>query len=96
MPSLQKQLSIVEAVSTQFKLIQAQEKAIERSLQQSTAQRKNILQAAFCGQLVPQDPADEPASVLLARIRAERAAQGATRKPRSRNAGKTGKAREAL
>ena len=96
LPSLQKQLSIVEAVSTQFKLIQAQEKAIERSLQQSTAQRKNILQAAFCGQLVPQDPADEPASVLLARIRAERAAQGATRKPRSRNAGKTGKAREAL
>lgn len=77
LPSLQKQLSIVEAVSTQFKLIQAQEKAIERSLQQSTAQRKNILQAAFCGQLVPQDPADEPASVLLKRIRAERAAREA-------------------
>ncbi len=50
----------------------AQEKAIAHSLKQSAAQRKNILQAAFCGQLVPQDPADEPASALLARIRAER------------------------
>jgi type I restriction enzyme S subunit len=30
------------------------------------------LKAAFSGQLVPQDPNDEPASVLLARIRSER------------------------
>ena len=49
--------------------------AIEYSLKQSTAQRKNILKAAFSGQLVPQDPSDEPASVLLERIRAERAAR---------------------
>jgi len=47
--------------------------AIEASLKQSAAQRKNILKAAFAGQLVPQDPNDEPASVLLERIRAERA-----------------------
>lgn len=86
LPSLQKQLSIVEAVSTQFKLIQAQEKAIERSLQQSTAQRNNILQAAFSGQLVPQDPTDEPASVLLQRIRAERAAQASAPKVRKARA----------
>ena len=48
--------------------------SISTGLKQSAAQRKNILQAAFSGQLVPQDPADEPASALLARIRAERAA----------------------
>lgn len=47
--------------------------AIEHSLKQSTAQRQNLLRAAFAGELVPQDPADEPASVLLERIRAERA-----------------------
>ena len=57
--------------------IGSQERAIEISLRQSTAQRKNILQAAFCGQLVPQDPSDEPASALLARIRTERAAREA-------------------
>lgn len=45
----------------------------EFALRQSAAQRKNILKSAFSGQLVPQDPHDEPASVLLERIRAERA-----------------------
>lgn len=55
------------------------------SLRQSTAQRKNLLRAAFAGQLVPQDPNDEPASALLARIRAARAGQdGKGAKPRGR------------
>jgi type I restriction enzyme, S subunit len=34
-----------------------------------------VLAKAFRGELVPQDPNDEPASVLLERIRAERAAE---------------------
>lgn len=41
-------------------------------LLQATAQRKNVLKAAFAGQLVSQDPNEEPASELLARIRAAR------------------------
>ncbi len=57
---------------------------IELGLKQSTAQRQNILRTAFAGQLVPQDLADEPASVLLARIRAERAQREAVKKPRGR------------
>ena len=36
------------------------------------AARSKILDLAICGQLVPQDPNDEPASVLLERIRAEK------------------------
>lgn len=36
------------------------------------ALRRKILDLAIRGQLVPQDPADEPASVLLDRIRAEK------------------------
>ena len=35
--------------------------------------RQSILYAAFAGRLVPQDPADEPAAALLARIRTEAA-----------------------
>ena len=37
--------------------------------------RRSLLAEAFAGRLVPQDPNDEPASVLLERIRAERAVQ---------------------
>ena len=62
--------------------IKSQSSDIEQSLKQSAAQRKNILRAAFAGELVPQDPNDEPASVLLERIQAERAAQTAAKKPR--------------
>jgi len=39
----------------------------------SAVLRRTIFAAAFSGQLVPQDPDDEPASALLERIRAERA-----------------------
>ena len=67
-------LSMFKQTSEEMQVVQVM---VERSLKQSAAQRKNILQAAFSGQLVPQDPADEPASALLARIRAERAGRGA-------------------
>jgi type I restriction enzyme S subunit len=45
-----------------------------------------ILVKAFRGQLVPQDPNDEPASVLLDRIRAERAAAPKPKRGRARKA----------
>ena len=52
------------------------ELTITTSLQQAEALRQSILKKAFSGQLVPQDPHDEPASVLLARIKMERAGSG--------------------
>ena len=48
--------------------------------------RQSILQSAVQGKLVPQDPRDEPASDLLARIRAEKAQllkQGEIKKEKS-------------
>ncbi|MEV0419054.1 restriction endonuclease subunit S [Streptosporangium canum] len=45
------------------------------ALKRSDNLRRTLLAEAFAGRLVPQDPADEPASELLARIKAERAAQ---------------------
>ncbi len=52
--------------------------------------RQSLLHQAFTGRLVPQDPDDEPASVLLARIKEERAAQAAAKPKRARGAAGTG------
>ena len=78
--------TLIDLAAVQLVEIDSQAAAVGIALKQSTAQRQNILRAAFSGQLVPQDPNDEPAGVLLARIRAERAAQGA--QPRKRRAAK--------
>lgn len=60
-------------------------KAVEDARRRTAALRKAILAQAFQGQLVPQDPTDEPASVLLERLAVERAAAPApTRKRRVR------------
>lgn len=56
--------------------------AIDTAIRRRAALRHSILASAFRGELVPQDPDDEPASVLLERIAAERAAAPA--KPRGR------------
>jgi len=55
--------------------------------------RRSLLREAFSGRLVPQDPNDEPASALLARIRAEREATAPGKKssPSSRRGRKPGK-----
>lgn len=84
LPSIETQRTVVKQINSQVASIQDQEGSIERALKQSTAQRQNILRAAFAGQLVPQDPNDEPASVLLKRIHAERAAREAAKRPHGR------------
>lgn len=48
------------------------DQTLTTSLQQAEALRQSILKKAFAGLLVPQDLHDEPASELLARIKAER------------------------
>jgi type I restriction enzyme S subunit len=82
LPPLNEQLQIVNTVTDTLNEVCAQDQAIEQSLKQSGIQRKNILQAAFSGQLVPQDPNDEPVSKLLERIRTEREERGKQPKPR--------------
>lgn len=83
-PTLDEQRVITDSLSAQLEAAKDQGSAIDLALKQSAAQRQNILRAAFSGQLVPQDPNDEPASVLLERIRTERAARDAVKKPRGR------------
>jgi type I restriction enzyme, S subunit len=72
-PPTDEQASVVQILGDAEREAAAQLSAIELSLKQSVAQRQNILRAAFAGQLVLQDPTDEPATVLLERISAERA-----------------------
>jgi type I restriction enzyme S subunit len=85
-PPSSEQREIILVVNQQIEAVGNQANAIDLSLKQSTAQRQNILRSAFAGELVAQDPNDEPASVLLERIRAERAARDAVKKPRARKA----------
>ena len=64
----------VEALLRDAQLsIDRQNEDIELSFKQCSAQRQNILRAAFAGQLVAQYPNEESASVLLERIRAGQA-----------------------
>jgi type I restriction enzyme S subunit len=53
-------------------IIDELEIVILANLKRAERLRQSILRDAFAGRLVPQDPDDEPANVLLERIRAER------------------------
>ncbi|MBS0313206.1 MAG: restriction endonuclease subunit S [Proteobacteria bacterium] len=84
LPPKDEQQALLASLEMALSSLEHQSNAIDLCLKQATAQRQNILRAAFAGQLVPQDPNDEPASVLLARIRAERAARGLDKGARAR------------
>ncbi|CAN5817760.1 hypothetical protein BH23ACT11_BH23ACT11_23190 [soil metagenome] len=73
-PPLKEQRFIVEEVERRLSVVDKLEATIEENLKQAAGLRQSILKQAFSGELVPQDPDDEPASVLLARIRSEREA----------------------
>ncbi|EJE4187446.1 restriction endonuclease subunit S [Vibrio parahaemolyticus] len=76
------QNKIIELLEEELTLLAKQEEYTLAALTTSEAQRKNILKSAFSGQLVPQDPNDEPASVLLEKIKHEREALAKKPKPR--------------
>lgn len=80
--SLPEQQEIVRLLDEQFEVIERNEREIDAALKRSEALRQAILKKAFTGRLVPQSPADEPATTLLARLREERRTLPITRRSR--------------
>lgn len=72
LPGASEMARIVAEVERQFSFLDACERAVDAGLARAAAMRRSVLKSAFEGRLVPQDPSDEPASVLLERIRLER------------------------
>jgi len=70
---IEEQSEIVKLLEEKLSVVDSNMSDIEDNLIKSEALRQSILKKAFSGQLVPQDPNDEPASVLLVRIAAEKA-----------------------
>jgi type I restriction enzyme, S subunit len=64
-------LEVVQVSKSYIDEIERLDAIIQSSLRHAEVLRQSILQKAFSGELVPQDPSDESASKLLARIKAE-------------------------
>ena len=79
LPNLKQQIEIVKAIQTRYEYLDSllvARRCYKRILLETpTSLRQQLIQAAIQGQLVPQNPFDEPASVLLERIAQERTAK---------------------
>jgi type I restriction enzyme S subunit len=87
LPPLAEQETIIAEVEQRLSVIASAEATIAANLKRASRLRQSILKEAFAGRLVPQDPADEPAAVLLARLRQAGAGgddKMALRKPQGR------------
>ncbi len=80
LPSLSEQQRIVEEIEKRFTVADELEKTINEGLEKADKLKQSILKKAFSGQLVPQDPNDEPASIILERIKKEKQSQCKGRK----------------
>lgn len=80
LPPVDEQRWIVQQIDKARSKVSTIERSIQDLFDRISIVRQSVLAEAFAGRLVPQDPEDEPASVLLERIAASRPA-----KPKGRN-----------
>lgn len=71
--SLSESMATIDILESKLSTCDQLDQTLTIALQQAEALRQSILKKAFSGQLVPQDPNDEPAQKLLERIKAEKA-----------------------
>lgn len=72
LPPVDEQQQIVAEVEQRLSIVYELEATVDANLKRADRLRQSILEQAFAGKLVPQDPDNEPASVLLGRIREHR------------------------
>ncbi len=85
LPPLEEQILLAKLLDAAFYTADDIERRTSENLSEVSNLDQSILAKAFRGELVPQDPNDEPASVLLERIRAERANQEKVKPTRGRH-----------
>lgn len=88
-PDFESQRRIVDELEVLVTEVERQQRSVAKSVIRADRIRGAILAKAFYGQLVPQDPTDEPAAVLLDRIRSGSIGTGplaSRRAPRKRSA----------
>jgi len=73
LPSIEEQKEIIRRVESLFNMADTVEKQYKDAKARTNRLTQSILAKAFRGELVPQDPNDEPASKLLTRIKVEQA-----------------------
>ena len=78
--SIPEQDKLMREIESKLSVIDQIENEIEAESIRAEALRQSILKKAFSGELVEQDPNDEPAAALLERIKAKKA----SRKPRAK------------
>ena len=86
LPNLEEQTEIVRRVEQLFAFADNLEAKVAAAKNRIDHLTQSILAKAFRGELVPQDPNDEPASVLLERIKAQRAAAPKAKRSRKTSA----------
>lgn len=86
-PPVAEQIEIAHEVEHRLSAADRLATRLEHQLIRARASRQSFLTEAFAGRLVPQDPYDEPAPVLLERIRATR--ETVPQKPKAERMPKT-------